>query len=119
MLKGQMLATALTSYYSSTTGNACGVLGQWHEHVASQGTVSNLACVRIQLNPINGTENDGPGFGWAATGSVVRTVAQLLSDASGLWAGYATCTSASCKANTVLAARAFNFINNSQANIAP
>ena len=119
MLKGQMLATALTSYYSSTTGNSCGFAGNGTNTVASQGTVANLACVRIQLNPIKGTENDGAGFGWAATGSVVRTVAQLLADASSQWAGYSTCTSSTCKANTVLASSAFNYINNSQANIAP
>ena len=109
MLKGQMLATALTSYYSAMTPNP----------LAPQGTINNLGLVKILLNPIKGTENVGPGFNRGSTAGFAEIVNQMLLDINPLWSTYSACGTSACKANTVLASDAFNFINNSQANIAP
>jgi hypothetical protein len=59
------------------------------------GTMNNLGGVKIQLNP------------------------QMLGDVGPLWTTYTTCTTSSCKANTVLVSSAFAWINQAQANIAP
>jgi hypothetical protein len=49
MLRGQMLATLLTSYFSSHGGTG-------------QGTIANLGNVWILLNPIIGSEDVRPAF---------------------------------------------------------
>jgi hypothetical protein len=120
MVKGQMLALALTAYYSAMVPNP----------LASQGTAANIGSILILLDPIKGTEDVRSAFinyNKVAPHLWGEAVSQMLLDASTNWkasgcsATKGTCTAAPYNSKTIMVyvSDAFADINQGQANIAP
>jgi hypothetical protein len=118
MLKGQMLATALTVYFNGSPT------------VQAQGTIATLGPTWILLDPIKGTEDVRTAFSkynmnsphlWGEQVSTMLTDASAIWVASGCTATKGTCTSNPYGSKTIMvyASDAFAYINQSQANIAP
>jgi hypothetical protein len=117
MLKGQMLATALTSFYS-----------QLPNPLSGQGTTPNFGNIWILLDPIKGTEDVRSAFisyNKVAPHLWGEQVLQMLADASANWtASQCSTSTGACKVNPysnktimVYGSDAFAYINQGQANI--